>query len=182
MKMFLLAAALAALVAGPAPGADLRAPAPVNKAPPPPAPVYRWSGCYAGATAGYSDHHATFNEHGQYSWNGWSNGFIGGGELGCNFQSDSFVYGIEGDFSGLTNKGHFDGGDHGLFNWKMNWLATVRLRSGLTVGKTLLFLTYIRIGYEGRLGRRGGVCAGIDRQRERQVRGALRRPWQSRFV
>ena len=142
MKMFLIAAALAALVASPALGADLRAPAPVNKAPPPPAPVYRWSGCYVGLTAGYSDHHATFNEDGRYSWDGWSNGFIGGGELGCNFQSDSFVYGIEGDFSGLTNKKQFDGGYYGLYNWKINWLATVRLRSGLTVGKTLLYLTY----------------------------------------
>jgi hypothetical protein len=58
-------------------------------------------------TAGYSDHHAAMNIYGQYAtWDGWSNGFIGGGELGCNLQYDSFVYGIEGDFSGLTNNAH----------------------------------------------------------------------------
>jgi outer membrane immunogenic protein len=109
---------------------------------PVPAP-YSWSGCYVGATAGYSDHHATMGTYGQYaSWDGWSNGFIGGGELGCNLQYDSFVYGIEGDFSGLTNKGNADGGYYGSYDWKADWLATLRLRGGLDVGKTLLYLTY----------------------------------------
>jgi outer membrane immunogenic protein len=113
------------------------------KAPPALAPAYSWAGCYVGATAGFAEQHATIEEFGQYgSWDGWSYGFIGGGELGCNLQYDSFVYGIEGDFSGLTNNGTQDGGYYGLGKEKLDWLATVRLRSGLDVGKTLVYLTY----------------------------------------
>jgi outer membrane immunogenic protein len=116
---------------------------PIKAPPPAPAPAYSWAGCYVGATAGYSDHHATISTFGQYaSWDGWSNGFIGGGELGCNLQYDSFVYGIEGDYSGLTNSGTGDGGYYGLWHWKADWLATARLRAGLDVGKTLVYLTY----------------------------------------
>ena len=50
-KMFLTAAALAAFTVGPTLAADLRAPA--YKGPPPPAPVYSWTGCYVGAGGGY---------------------------------------------------------------------------------------------------------------------------------
>jgi hypothetical protein len=45
-----LAGAALLLFAGPAAAADLAVMAPVYKAPPP--PVYSWTGCYVGATAG----------------------------------------------------------------------------------------------------------------------------------
>jgi outer membrane immunogenic protein len=37
---------------------------------------------------------------------------------------------------------HTDGGYYGAENWKIDWLATVRLRGGIDVGKTLVYLTY----------------------------------------
>ena len=62
--------------------------------PPPPIPfVHNWTGFYAGAHAGV----------------GWSNGdssgsagFIGGGQVGFNYQINQWVLGVEGDLSGTT--------------------------------------------------------------------------------
>ena len=51
-KILLTAAALATFVAAPAMAADLRAPA-YKAPPPPPVPVYSWTGCYVGAGGGY---------------------------------------------------------------------------------------------------------------------------------
>ena len=55
MKKIILfsAAALSLLVPAAAIAADLGRPAPVYKAPPPPAPVYTWTGCYLGGGGGY---------------------------------------------------------------------------------------------------------------------------------
>jgi outer membrane immunogenic protein len=34
------------------------------------------------------------------------NGFLGGGQIGVNYQTGSWVFGFEGDFTGMTLKGH----------------------------------------------------------------------------
>ena len=62
---------------------------------PPPSPipfVYNWTGFYAGAHigAGWSD-------------GGGSGGFVGGGQVGFNYQINQWVLGVEGDFAGTTN-------------------------------------------------------------------------------
>jgi outer membrane immunogenic protein len=80
-----IAALLAAGIAGGASAADL--PRPYNKAPAYISPVYYdWSGFYIGANAGY----------------GWvedsgPKGFVGGGQLGYNWQVGRLVLGVEGD-------------------------------------------------------------------------------------
>src|SRR5262245_43373634 len=51
-KYLLTGVALSALAAGPAMAADLRAPAPVYKAPPPVVTYYNWTGCYVGGHFG----------------------------------------------------------------------------------------------------------------------------------
>jgi len=33
-------------------------------------------------------------------------GFLGGGRVGANYQAGPFVFGFEGDFTGMTLKGH----------------------------------------------------------------------------
>src|SRR5258708_38719898 len=108
-KRLLAGVAFAALAVGPAMAAD-RAARPVYKAPPPPMPVYSWTGCYIGGHIG-----------GGYAWTenanlantsafgdffpgqGYANrtsGWMGGGQLGCNYQISRFVIGIEGTYSG----------------------------------------------------------------------------------
>src|SRR5215469_11875750 len=72
-------------------GADAQ-PAPVYRGPPPPLPFYIWTGVYVGAHAG----------------GGWADlgvgdtgtGFIGGGQIGYNYQINQWVLGVEADIAG----------------------------------------------------------------------------------
>jgi GTPase len=114
-KLFLGSVALVALGLGTptAFAAERAVPAPAYTPPPPPVPVYTWSGCYVGASAGYSwgtsNRTAVFNTAvpnaaglpitGDFGLNG----FIGGFQGGCNWQVGSWVIGFEGDGS-ATNK------------------------------------------------------------------------------
>src|SRR5262245_24973839 len=123
-KLFLGSVALIALSLG-APAAfaaEKRVPA--YTPPPPPAPVYTWSGCYVGASAGTSSGHSDgFSTTGATTALGVGpagtnpllaggvpltgsfdlSGFIGGFQGGCNWQAGVWVFGIEGDGS-ATNK------------------------------------------------------------------------------
>jgi outer membrane immunogenic protein len=72
-------------------GADVTG-GPAYPPPPPPIPfVYNWTGFYAGAHAGLG-------------WSDGSSGFIGGGQVGFNYQINQWVLGVEGDFAGTTIK------------------------------------------------------------------------------
>jgi outer membrane immunogenic protein len=158
-RLFLGSVALVALSLGTSAAfaADRRVPA--YTPPPPPAPVYTWSGCYVGATAGTSNgssqHIAvagsTFNNPASPPIPAGTNitdrfnlsGFIGGGTLGCNWQMGAWVFGIEGDGS-ATNKSGQDferplvgiPGGAGSANWisetQERWLVTARGRLGLS--------------------------------------------------
>src|SRR5215468_12265454 len=80
-------------VRGPAYPPPVRGPA---YPPPPPIPlVYNWTGFYAGAHAGagWSDGDGS-----------GSSGFVGGGQIGFNYQINQWVLGVEGDFAGTTIK------------------------------------------------------------------------------
>src|SRR5690242_11167254 len=93
-RMLVLAAAVLGLTASSAFAADLGVRAP----PVTPAPVATtWTGFYAGLNAG----------------GGWANvssdnvssdlsGFVGGGQLGYNWESGNWLLGIEGDFQGSS--------------------------------------------------------------------------------
>jgi outer membrane immunogenic protein len=89
--------------------------APVPYAP----PVYNWSGFYVGGNlgAGFADSswtdpftgaHNTFNK----------TGFIGGGQVGANWQINALVLGIEGDF---------------------DWTSTVTGRAGVAFDRLLVY-------------------------------------------
>jgi len=110
--------ALMAMVAG---GSAVAADMPL-KAPPPPVPVYTWTGCYVGLSGGESFGHAngfeatgatrtpvaptalgTLGAIGSVSDSFNLSGAIGGAFVGCNYQTGAFVFGAEGDFS-FTNK------------------------------------------------------------------------------
>src|SRR5437867_4437938 len=158
-RLFLGTVALVALGLGtPAAfAAELRRPPPPPPpayAPPPP-PAYTWTGCYVGASAGSSygtsEHIAVAGSHfGATQVPAGTNivdrfnltGFIGGGQLGCNWQWGAWVFGIEGDGSATNKEGQaFEnttpvGPIRVTPGWisqtQERWLVTARGRLGLT--------------------------------------------------
>ncbi|MFZ0525783.1 MAG: outer membrane beta-barrel protein [Xanthobacteraceae bacterium] len=112
MKQILLSgacvAAIAAAMAASASAADL-SPRPVYKAPPmAAAPQFSWTGCYVGGNAGYGMASRTWNAIATtpvttfVSQHTSGGGFVGGGQLGCDYQSGNWVVGIEGMVDGST--------------------------------------------------------------------------------
>ena len=98
-KLLLVSTALTVLFAGSALAADLRRPAPAYTPPPPPPPVFSWTGFYIGGNLGGAWARGTVSD----SLFGLSassdrSGFIGGGQLGVNYQFSNIVLGAEWDF------------------------------------------------------------------------------------
>ena len=61
---------------------------------------YDWTGCYIGANLGraFANARDNLNVFGmQAAGNSSFNGGVAGGQVGCNFQTGSLVYGVEGD-------------------------------------------------------------------------------------
>jgi outer membrane immunogenic protein len=141
-------AALAALLGAPALAADVAVKAP----PPAPAVSSSWTGCYLGIEGGGNwgtSHHtgvaapfAGFNVAGPYDLSGG----LFGGTIGCNYQADRWVFGIEGDDSWTNTKGIT--GVVAPFNpayfadTKERWIGTLRGRIGWTMSpQTLIYAT-----------------------------------------
>jgi outer membrane immunogenic protein len=121
MKGTIRIAAIAALIGTPALAADIA----VN-APPPPAPVYSWTGWYVGGNVGYGwgDAPTDIQSNATTSFGGgllpgFTNppvafsdsstrqlkGFIGGGQFGYNYQvRPHWVLGFEADIQGSGEK------------------------------------------------------------------------------
>ena len=74
-------------------GAAVGVGSPASAAPPTPLPMmYNWTGCYIGANAGYSWGRGSADVNAlslgfPFGANFDMNGFIGGGQVGCNWQS-----------------------------------------------------------------------------------------------
>lgn len=150
MKRFVISAALlwAVVGGGSALAADLPQPGPPPQAPaayvPTVAPVYNWGGIYFGANGGYG-----FGKSEQTSIAGTTtgnfgvNGFLVGPTLGVNFQTDAFVFGIEGDFDASWMQG--DSGPAVCLGvqceTKNTWLATLRGRVGYAADRVLFYGT-----------------------------------------
>ena len=104
-------------------------------------PGFDWTGFYAGAHLGYGWGDARFTTRTgtpRYPYN--IDGILGGIQAGYNYQMDSFVFGLEGDFSGTG----IDGGTSwaaGTRNASLdiNWLATIAARAGVTMDHTLFY-------------------------------------------
>jgi outer membrane immunogenic protein len=117
--------AVSVALAMPAFGADLPRRAPITKAPPPAAVSYNWSGCYVGGHVGYgwsgwqdrdlpnaralADIGGTpanqgdpivFGYGGKYE----TDGFVGGGQVGCDQQYGFWVLGLVADVSWTSQK------------------------------------------------------------------------------
>jgi outer membrane immunogenic protein len=135
----------------PAFGADL----PYAKAPVISAPVYDWTGVYFGAFGGGGFGNHNVNDalgnntpFADFTANYSSQGGLAGGEAGYNWQSGSYVVGIEGDLAWSGIKGNDAGAvSQGAFaitsvdQDNLRWVGTLRVRGGFTVDRWLMFFT-----------------------------------------
>jgi outer membrane immunogenic protein len=143
-RLLLASAATVALMGAPK-AADL----PYRAAPLAPAvlPVFTWTGCYVGVHVGHGS--------GPYKWidpadgfdaeepigRGTHKGFLGGGQVGCNYQFGQFVVGSETDFSVASVKGSFIPADSLVtYRSKLDFLSTSAIRAGIAIDRTLIFV------------------------------------------
>jgi outer membrane immunogenic protein len=110
---------------------------------PPPA---NWAGLYLGGNFGGATarNRSTSTILGvNENFNLSPDGFIGGGQIGYNWQASNWVFGAEADFQGSTQKDDHAGvfGSALRYNQKLPWFGTARARLGYTVGSTLFYAT-----------------------------------------
>jgi outer membrane immunogenic protein len=120
------------------------------------APVFNWSGFYAGLNAGYgfgtNDDAAVFVPGLGLVANGGGDdgGFVGGGQIGFNWQVGQLVYGIEADLQyadlgNTRNNDVFVGGAPVFFGAgsaaNIDWFGTVRARLGFAIDRVLIYAT-----------------------------------------
>ena len=151
MRRWLIAGALTVAAAGQALAADLPQPAPPPQAPavyvPTVAPVYNWGGIYFGVNGGYGFGKSQWTIPGVGTSSDFNtSGFLVGGTIGANFQTDAFVFGIEGDFDGSWMEGNSSeavcvAGPSTGCETKNNWLSTVRARVGYAADRVLFYGT-----------------------------------------
>jgi outer membrane immunogenic protein len=165
MKKILLAGVALFGFAGVASAADL----PARAAPPAPVfsavPVFTWTGFYVGVNAGYgwqdNNDGSVFVPAGTIPGTGAGtivygddngDGFVGGGQIGYNYQIGSFVVGLEADLqwadlggsdgtalvpAAYTAAGFVPAGAAG----GIDWFGTVRARAGVAFGQALIYAT-----------------------------------------
>jgi outer membrane immunogenic protein len=133
----------------------------------PEAPAYQWSGCYVGVNLGGGTSGTNFGstvDPGTYlaagdaatvtgSGGGGANanGVLAGGQVGCNLQSGTLVYGLEGDVDYFHSHPQFNNNTNTLANGNTfaisqslttnNFLATVRPRIGIAADRNLAYVT-----------------------------------------
>ena len=137
-----------ALLAGPGVG-------PVWAQPVPP-PVYNWSGYYLGVNGGYAwgdvNVSCTGCERTEFT-SPKPAGAIFGFQVGANYQTGMWVWGVESDFSAMWAKDTTTfpsidtSKDIDKLTSRYDWLGTVRARGGIATGPALFYGT-------------GGLAAG----------------------
>jgi outer membrane immunogenic protein len=151
-KLLLTSVSLSMLVlAGAANAADLSRPAPYYKAPAPVEPIFSWTGFYIGAHVGYGwaskDWDQTFSSFGLALDHSTAatkpQSFLGGGQIGFNWQSGQFVFGLEAD--GSWTDASDCGSPHLVFTSyngcnQINWYATGTARVGYAVDRALFYV------------------------------------------
>jgi outer membrane immunogenic protein len=158
MRKILLASTAIAVVmaAGAAGAADMSRP--VYKAPPPPIPVFSWTGWYVGVHVGgawgtkeWSDPVFTGFDGGtpfvvsfpDLTTNNYGvNGFLGGVQIGYNYQSGPWVWGVEAQASWAGIRGSdpcfFFG--KGTCKTNVDALGSFAVRFGGTIDRAMLYV------------------------------------------
>ena len=110
-----------------------------------PIPVYNWTGFYVGANLGGAWDRTTINdEFFDVSFSNTRSGFIGGGQIGYNWQfSPVFVLGVEWMFDATdirTDTTIVDlSGDIIAANQKVDWIQTIAARFGWAANNWLFY-------------------------------------------
>jgi outer membrane immunogenic protein len=160
-KLLIAAATLATLIGTPALAADMA----LKAAPAPMAPACVWCGWYIGLNAGWvgSTRNNITNTGTDTGGGGLGSalvigsiptsvsdrlsGFIGGGQIGYNWQISNWLVGLEGDFDGVSAKKTtsvvFPGSILSVpltttYTRQLDWLSTVRGRVGVVALPNLL--------------------------------------------
>ena len=122
-------------------------------------PIYNWTGFYVGLNAGGSwgrqDHAVVSATTGVavLSNSDRIDGFVGGGQIGYNWQVNQWVFGLEADFQGSAQKG--DGsffvapivgaaavpGLSATYSDKLEWFGTARARVGWAFDRWMPYVT-----------------------------------------
>ena len=150
-KLLLATVALAAQLVSPAMAADWPVMAPAYSPPPPPAIYSWWTGCYLGGNLGGAWTRAFYthdNSRVVEDFEFIPKAVIGGGQLGCQYQWNDLVFGVEGTWSWsnlrqsqpsvlLTNRERSIGIDQ---------IGTVTPRVGYAWDRTML---YAKAGWAG---------------------------------
>ncbi|MDH6234123.1 outer membrane immunogenic protein [Mesorhizobium soli] len=104
-------------------------------------PVFSWTGAYVGLNVGFGGgkfKHEIVGAAPAASFNASSSGFVGGVQVGYNYQIDQWVVGAEADFQGANIKGDVDFGGVVPVGTKLDWYGTVRARAGMLATDRLL--------------------------------------------
>jgi outer membrane immunogenic protein len=191
MRKYLIASAAVLAAISTASAADLTGPMYPKAPPAPPAPFYIWTGFYGGFNAGatwpnndslsmVSSPVTGFGDGigpGSFAANsalgasgnvplGTDVGFIGGVQIGYNYQVTNWLFGVEADIQGIANNRHngtldtsvgpfafFGSGEtlttHIDAEARVDWLGTVRGRVGFLATQTFLLYATGGLAYGG---------------------------------
>jgi outer membrane immunogenic protein len=144
-NLFLVAASILAFSTT-AHAADLPLPVKAPVYAPLPEPVLTWAGSYIGILGGVARHDGSLdpncaNNIGCSTIDLARTGGTVGALLGHNWQQGSFVYGLEGDWSGLSGVRASEGNAALSTSFDVRWVATARGRAGLALDATLVYIT-----------------------------------------
>jgi outer membrane immunogenic protein len=123
---------------------------PVKAPMPPPPPPFSWTGFYLGGNLGaaWAQRHVTDTFSGLDFSRSSDGVFIGGGQIGYNWQMNNFVLGIEGDFDWAGNNSDNNNGAGvivpgvvGTFvaSSRNRWITTVAARFGIASDHWLFY-------------------------------------------
>jgi outer membrane immunogenic protein len=102
--------------------------------------AFSWTGCYVGGNVGYGWAPTDWTPVGSNATRSHdATGAVGGGQIGCDWQTSNIVFGVEGmfDWSGLSGSSSPSGVN---LQTDVNWLATVTGRVGLAVDRALFYV------------------------------------------
>ena len=118
-------------------------PRPAYKAPPfEPVQVFTWSGLYVGVHGGYGWSNYSGDDPTAGTTTGQAKGWLGGLQVGYNYQLGAFVLGVEGDFSFADVKWTEDdpfGNGNSNASLKNDYFATAAARVGYAFDRFLVY-------------------------------------------